>query len=80
MEQDTIINSYLVNAFRNLFGEMLAERMMKHLEQENAIQENGAVNTEKLEPALRNLFGPASFPILNSLLMVQKKSFAKSMK
>jgi hypothetical protein len=48
--------------------------MVRYLEQEDVIQRNGAVNTAKLEPVLRNLLGEAPSPILHSLLMVQKKS------
>jgi hypothetical protein len=74
------IKSSLVNALRNLFGDTMADQIVKYLQQENAIGENGEVNAENLEPVLSNLFGQASAHLLHSLLIVQEKSFSKALK
>jgi hypothetical protein len=79
VEQNNLINSCLTNALRNVLGDMNADRVMKYLGQEDVVK-NGIVNVEKLEPALRNLFGQASSPVLHSLLIVQKKSVSKELR
>jgi hypothetical protein len=80
MNKDDLNNSFLVQALQNVFGSMIADEMVRYLEQEEVIQRNGTVNTARLESALRNLLGEASSPILHSLLMVQKKSFSNALK
>lgn len=80
MEQDNLLNSALVSALRNIFGEVMAERMLQYLEQENAIEATGTINLEKLEPALRSMFGQGCLPIMHSLFVVRKNSFSKALR
>lgn len=76
MEQHSSPYLALSKALCNIFGTKNTALIMKYLEQENAIQD-GKVDVEQIEPALKSLFGQGAITIVNTvLLIVQKNSKA----
>ena len=79
MEANDVNSAALIKALRNIFGEMMASKLIQHLEDERVIHD-GAIDIDRLEPALKDLFSQGAGPLLRSLLIVQQKSVTKALR
>jgi hypothetical protein len=74
MGEENIINSALLQALRNIFGEVMAQHLIEHLKEEHAMKEDGVVDIHKLELALQQLFGSSTLGVMQRMMVTQKSS------